>query len=86
MQSKVNLIWHDCKTDPPKENGDYLLVYKHNGKNKFFKLITTWNKVFYFRANDEWEIFLGNKYSSLDLIYDIFIPIKWAEVDLSGVE
>ena len=80
------MIWHDCKTDPPKENGDYLLVYKHDGKNKFFKLITTLSKVFYFRANDEWEIYLGNEYRSLDLIYNVFIPIKWAEIDLSEVE
>lgn len=40
------MLWHDCKTDPPKESGDYLLIYKRDGKNKFLRLITTWNKVF----------------------------------------
>lgn len=80
------MTWHDCKTDPPKENGDYLLIYKRDGKNKFLRLITTWNKVFYFRANNEWEIYLGNEYKSLDLIYNVFIPIKWAEIDLSEVK
>ena len=23
------MVWHDCKTDPPKKDGEYLLVYKY---------------------------------------------------------
>ena len=26
------LEWHDCKSDPPKEDGDYLLITRFNEK------------------------------------------------------
>lgn len=75
------MTWHDCKTDPPKKNGDYLLIYMGNILSSS-ELIKKWNKVFYFKANNEWEIYTGNQYESLNILYKNFIPIKWAKIDL----
>lgn len=42
------MVWHDCKTDPPKENGDYLLIYKRDGKINFLNLLLHGIKFFIF--------------------------------------
>lgn len=78
------MAWHDCKTDPPKKSGKYILCYLYNG-------------LFY---EDQWDIAyfdsIGNKWNDLidDIDYGskdsnwakISIPYKWAEVNLSEVE
>lgn len=81
----IMLEWHDCKTDPPKESGKYLLIYMRNilGSSKLTK---EWNKVFYFKANNEWKMYTGNQYEPLNILYKNFIPIKWTEIDLSEVK
>ena len=74
------MIWHDCKTDPPKKNGEYLLWYKESGSNY-------WEKGFYNIKNKEWYnaencIAYGNPTWG----WSASIPYKWAEVDLSEVK
>ena len=71
------MVWHDCKTDPPKKNGIYLLVYKIKTNNEI-----NWESAFYSHYDKRWEDVRewGGTYGNL------YIPIKWAEVDLSEVE
>ena len=69
------MVWHDCKTDPPKKDGEYLLIYRYyDGCN--------WDSAFYSELHNRWEDTRerGNIYDGL------YIPLKWAEVDLSEVE
>lgn len=28
----MELKWHDCKTDPPKKSGEYLVIYKYTNR------------------------------------------------------
>ena len=64
------MVWHDCKTDPPKEFGSYVVI-----PNKY-KELKTWMQGWYHPENGTWWDFNGE---------DIH-PYKWAEVDLSEVE
>lgn len=66
------LEWHDCKSDPPKKCGYYLLYFEHYNKTTRGKIdIGVW--IFdYFNRRD------GAKYKEQ--------PIKWAEVELPEVE
>ena len=65
------LEWHDCKTDPPKEDGWYLLLCN-------YKKWVTWYKAYW---NSELCAWLDYKVAFVEeLCY------KWAEVDLSEVE
>lgn len=73
--------WHSCD-NPPKKNGCYLLAYKYDDMEIFPGPIYTWDKVFYFAANNEWEIYIGHQHESLNILHDVFIPVKWAEVGL----
>lgn len=66
------MVWHDCKIDPPKKSGGYLLWYKDD-KVKTNK----WDKVYYELGSNRWADGWG---------WTIFVPYKWAEVDFSGVE
>lgn len=71
------MIWHDCKTDPPKETGLYILVYQYKKYNYI-----EWDAAYYV-LHDKWydSKEFGLVYS--DTMYNL---IKWAEVDLSEVE
>lgn len=71
------MVWHDCNTDPPKEAGIYLLAYKIKTNNTI-----CWDTAFYSDYDKRWEDV--REWSS---VYDgLYIPLKWAEVDLSEVE
>ena len=72
------MTWHDCKTDPPKKEGEYLLVYS-------YRKAKDWSRAIYNGVNwidEENNIPYGVKNSC----YYMFIPYKWAEIDLSEVE
>lgn len=70
------LEWHDCKTDPPKKDGEYILWYIKLDKNR-------WKQAYYNNISNEWFdsdkfIIYGNpKWGWSDCI-----PYKWAEIDL----
>ena len=64
------MLWHDCKTDPPKENGYYILILKSND-------YTGWARAFYDTKFDLWLDGFDEAYEDL---------YKWTEVDLSEVE
>lgn len=66
------LEWHDCKTDPPKEDGDYLLITKFG--NKYY-----WDKGHYIKDLEYWETEEFGIYSDNDNNNNL---IKWAEVEL----
>lgn len=72
------MVWHDCKTDPPKDEGEYLLIY------------TYYNTKDWDRARYNGEIWLDEDtcipYGITGWRYSDCIPYKWAEVDLSEVE
>ena len=55
--------WHDCKTDPPKKSGWYLLCFIAPWKEKM------WNKVFYNKKYKTWENFndFAYKWIKVDL-------------------
>lgn len=67
------LEWHDCKADPPKKSGKYLLMYQ----NKHLDNIE-WNSAYY-SLNDKWYIDDKYKYVYWEVVYNL---IKWAEVEL----
>lgn len=62
------LIWHDCKTDPPKKEGFYLLSYFISGEKH-------WDKAYYYTLKSKWED--EDHYGLYDGYY---IPCEWAEV------
>lgn len=66
------MIWHDCKTDPPKKDGRYILIYKDVLNNKL-----KWDVIHYWSITKEWAEGFFLTFSH---------PIKWANVDLSEVE
>lgn len=65
------MVWHDCKTDPPKISGRYILACKDEDGNLF------WVPANYYSFNQIWLSEYG---------IDFDIPLKWTEVDLSEVE
>lgn len=74
------MIWHDCKTDPPKKDGRYVLVYK----TKIGDYVTAgWQDVFYSTTDKRWAKFRNGRLIFNEKEHDL---IKWAEVDLSEVE
>ena len=75
--------WHDCKTDPPKGNGYYILWYKDKTKKNGYD--NNWNKSRYDIMDEEWSNG-GFVYGNPIWGYSNLIPYKWAEVDLSGGE
>lgn len=64
------MVWHDCKTDPPKKDGYYILILK---ENNYFN----WVRAFY---DTKWDLWLDVFDEAYEDLY------KWAEVDLSEVE
>ena len=43
------LEWHDCKTDPPKKSGRYILVF-------FAQYNKYWQEAYYNKDTNEWEL------------------------------
>ena len=67
------MVWHDCKTDPPKKNGSYILIIKTD-----FGM--GWISAFYDAKWNDWV----NEYD--EPYENPYNPYKWTEVDLSEVE
>lgn len=81
------MVWHDCKTDPPKKDNFYLLVYQSeiilNGIS--YDCNVTYDKALY--QNNKWSLWRSCSWTYLeDVEYEDIVPYKWAEVDLSEVE
>lgn len=65
--------WHDCRTDPPKTNGCYVLVYKYIADDSL-----NWDSAYYNNVTNTWE-----DSREFGFVYKgRYEPIKWAEVDL----
>ena len=80
------MVWHDCKTDPPKKSGFYLLVYEYfkslDGKHGVFN--TIYDRAFYEKG--KWSLWEKEYWRNLNELFNELSEIKWAEVDLSEVE
>lgn len=78
------IIWHDCKTDPPKKNGEYIVVYW------FYKKELSWQIGYWNETITKFEVFDAEahwgdrRFVPFEEMYGE--PYKWAEVDLSGAE
>lgn len=84
------MVWHDCKTDPPKKFGYYLLVYSRYHR-VYKKQITTFTGCYYDPDKKDWVEYI--KDSEGWYVWEKFSKswcpltfIKWAEVDLPEVE
>ena len=64
------MVWHDCKSDPPKEDGWYVLITKFN--NHYF-----WDKAQYRKISDYWETEEFGTYTNVSNF-----AVKWAKVEL----
>ncbi len=61
------ILWHNTKTDPPKRNGKYAVVFHTS-------LCCPWERYTY--ENGEWRDELGYAMKPDDLYY----PVMWAEI------
>lgn len=61
------VIWHDCKTDPPKDENNYILCFFVSGKLYL-------DFVWYFKKNNMWE---GG---TMGIYNKNYIPYKWAKI------
>lgn len=50
------MVWHDCKTDPPKKDGWYILWYKISENEQ------GWNRVYYYATYLMWKEYKGLEY------------------------
>lgn len=74
------MVWHDCKTDPPKKDGEYILCYTEYGQKY-------WSNASYNIKDKEWyDTREYVTYGNPTWGWSTSIPYKWAEVDLSEVE
>lgn len=81
------MVWHDCKTDPPKEEGFYLLEYNYEvGEDGiFYDFNNIYDRALY--KNNQWSLWENQSWVVLKNIeFQNCYPLKWAEVDLSEVE
>lgn len=60
------MIWHDCKTDPPKKSGWYILCFITPWEEKM------WDKVFYDHILKQWEHYDKFAYK--------WLKVNWEEV------
>lgn len=78
------MVWHDCKTDPPKKSGRYLVAYW------FYKKELIWETGYWDEISRRFEAFDteahwgDGRFVPFKEMYGE--PYKWAEVDLSEVE
>lgn len=72
------MVWHNCKTDLPKEDGKYILIYKLKAVNKI-----EWCPARYNAKFKQWKYMYCPSISYDLRKYDL---IKWAEIDLSEIE
>lgn len=56
------MVWHDCKTDPPKKDGEYILCYDFRGE-------LDWDRAFYKDGIPDWsyEELIPYKWAEVDL-------------------
>lgn len=59
------MVWHDCKTDPPKTYGTYIVVFKCN-------LSGSWMQGWYEPEHNFWWDYIGEdiepyKWAEVDL-------------------
>lgn len=67
----MELKWHDCKTDPPKKSGEYLVIYKHTNRPGY-----DFDRNGYSLEGNNWEFNEDTHYVEL---------ISWTEIDLSEI-
>lgn len=74
------LIWHDCKTGPPKQSGVYLLWFiEPNGED--------WDKAYYNSASHEWsDLRECVPYGQPDWGWSDSILYMWAEINLLEIK
>lgn len=72
------MVWHDCKTDPPKKDGTYVVAYKLLGT-------IVWDSGEWDSKENRFEVY-DSRYGWVDFEEYYSTPIKWAEIDLSEVE
>lgn len=65
------MVWHDCKTDPPKKEGWYILVRNYGSE-------LTWLQAYWSEYYQRWQ-------DHYDIYHEKFC-YKWAEIDMSEVE
>lgn len=75
------MVWHDCKTDPPKKNGCYIVCFYN------YKKQLDWTTASYVTLTQRFLV-VNHQYQEMWTFEDTYDedPIKWAEVDLSEVE
>ena len=81
------MVWHDCKTDPPKKDGEYLIAYwLHNKELSWLSWqCGYWNDTsMIFEILSEEARWGGGYFVPFKQMYGE--PYKWAEVDLSEVK
>lgn len=75
------LEWHDCKSEPPKEEGRYLVAYW------FYKKELCWEIGNWDETNKRFEAFDATAHwgDGCFVPFEEYygVPYKWAEVDLS---
>lgn len=84
------MVWHDCKTDPPKKFEYYLLVYSYYHR-VYKEQITTFTDCYYDPDKKDWvkRIKDSEGWYNWERFSTRWCPltfIKWAEVDLSEVD
>lgn len=79
------MVWHDCKTDPPKKSGFYILVYEYDDGCSTV-LEKTFDRGWYSERRCEWQLFENEIWTNVVNVEQGAKAIKWAEVDLSEVE
>lgn len=59
------MVWHDCKTDPPKKYGRYIVAFERCGSGD-------WMQGWYYPEHDVWWDYIGEdiepyKWAEVDL-------------------
>ena len=74
------IIWHDCKTDPPKEGGNYLVIFKYEDcRDSAFE--TDFDKFWFFM--NEWYIYEDGFWEKIENSKIKILLCKWAEINLN---
>ena len=66
------MIWYDCKINPPKKEGSYILSYI------FHNNLVGWEKAYYYPIKNQWKLMDNTCFP----IYENQHIYKWAEIDL----
>lgn len=80
------MIWNDCKSNPPKKEGFYLLIYNYEiGKDGiFYDFNNEYDRALY--KDKKWHLWENQNWIGLkDIDFQNCYPLKWCEVDLEEV-